>query len=267
MPTSNVATIPRSDRTYFRLRRLYRRYVAPRIALSWHTRQRLKLLWFGWGYVYLFRTPALSYLDALALLVRYVRIDWNVPHGHEHRDLALTIRALGARRARPGEVMIETGCWQGGSTAKWSLACRRLGYQLHVFDSFQGVEPRTDVEGRYDYTGEYAATLETVRGHVARFGDLSVCTFHRGWFRDTMGPGMVPGPVRLVYIDCDLVKGTHEVLAGVVPVLSDDGVIVSEDCQIPVVAEFLGNPATWDSLGIRVRSQRYTRHIAMFEPY
>jgi O-methyltransferase len=161
--------------------------------------------------------------------------------------------------------MIEAGCWQGGSTAKWSLACRLLGYGLHIYDSFEGVEARTDVEGQHDFTGEYAAPLETVRQNLVRHGNLSPCTFHKGWFVDTMQPGSVPGPVRLVYIDCDLVKGTKEVLAGVVPVLSDDGVVASQDGQIRAVAEFLARPATWESLGVRVSGTRLSRHLLVFQ--
>lgn len=258
-------TLKCTNPAYFRLRSLYRRYLERHLALSWMVRQRLKLLWFGRGYAVLLQVPALSWSERLWLIWRYIRIDLKVPHGHEQRDCAITVVALGARRARPGEVMIEAGCWQGGSTAKWSLACRLLGYQLHVYDSFRGVEARTDMEGSYDYTGEYSATFDTVRDHVARYGDLSLCTFHPGWFTDTMTPGSVPGPVRLVYIDCDLAKGTQEVLAGVVPVLSDDGVIISEDCQIPVVAKLLAAPATWAALGVRVTSAlRYSLHIGIF---
>jgi hypothetical protein len=133
-----------------------------------------------------------------------------------------------------------------------------------VYDSFQGVESRTDAEGRYDFSGEYAAALSTVRDHVARYGNLSVCTFHPGWFCDTIRPETFPRPVRLAYIDCDLVKGTKEVLAGVAPALSNDGVIVSQDGQVPVVARLLAAPATWQEYGLCVRGARHSRHLLVF---
>jgi hypothetical protein len=247
------------------MRRLYRRHVDPRFSFSRLARQRLKAFWFAAGYIPLLRMAALSPLQRAWLLMRCLWIDWSVPHGHEPRDCAETLAVLGARRAQPGDVMIEAGCWQGGSTAKWSLACRLLGYHLHIYDSFQGVEARTDVEGAYDFSGEYSATKATVHRNVARYGDVSVCTFHEGWFCDTMRPGTVPGPVAVVYIDCDLLKGTKEVLEGVVPVLSDDGVIASQDGQIPVVAQFLANTATWHSLGIQVDGSRLSRHLLLFK--
>jgi O-methyltransferase len=194
-------------------------------------------------------------------------VDWHVPHGHEHRDLSKTIMELGRRRARPGEVMIEAGCWKGGSTAKWSHACRMLGYRLHVYDSFEGVEAMTEMErGGYDYTGEYVGKLEEVRANVARYGDLDLVEFHPGWFCDSMKPGTVPGPVRLVYIDCDLAKGTVEVLEGVMPVLSEDGVVVSEDCQVKSVAQLLAEPETWQRVGARLNGARFSRHLGIFHP-
>jgi len=264
MSTPDLARPRRQPRGFLRARRLYRRYLEPRFSLSRQVRQRLRLLWFGWGYGPLLRLPALSLWQKFWLLLRCLRIDWNVPHAHEPLDCAWTLASLGERRARPGEVMVEAGCWQGGSTAKWSLACRLLGYDLHVYDSFQGVESRTDVEGRYDFTGEYAAALDTVRHHVERYGDISVCTFHPGWFCDTIRPETVPRPVRLAYIDCDLVKGTKEVLAGVVPALSDDGIIASQDGQVPVVAQLLAAPATWQEFGVRVHGVRRSRHLLVF---
>lgn len=207
------------------------------------------------------RIAAIPLRTRLWLLWRCIRIDWHVPHGHEPRDCAATLASLGERRARTGEVMVEAGCWQGGSTAKWSLACKSLGYKLHVYDSFEGVEARTELEGKYDFSGEYAAPLALVREHVEKFGDISVCTFHQGWFQDTMRPGQVPGPVRLVYIDCDLVKGTREVLEGVIPCLSEDAVVTSQDGQIAVVADFLASQETWRALGVRVSVARHSRHL------
>ena len=265
LPPVTLARPPRRSRGYKSIRRFYRRYLQTRLALSPLARQRLKLLWYVGGYRALLRLRALSLPQRLWLIWRCIRVDWFVPHAHEPLDCAWTLVALGERRARPGEVMIEAGCWQGGSTAKWSLACRLLGYRLHVYDSFQGVESRTSIEGRYDFTGEYAAAIDTVRNHVKTYGDIDVCTFHPGWFRDTFAAGTVPHPVRLAYIDCDLVKGTNEVLTGVAPVLSEDAAIASQDGQIPVVAEFLATAGTWRALGIPpVHATRYSQHLLVF---
>ena len=102
--------------------------------------------------------------------------------------MARVCEALASRRARPGELMVEAGCWRGGSTAKFSLLCQMLGYRLAVFDSFKGVEPLTEEEkGKgYDFSGEYAATKALVMDNVARYGAPGSCSFHQGWFSETL---------------------------------------------------------------------------------
>jgi hypothetical protein len=50
--------------------------------------------------------------------------------------------------------------------------------------------------------------------------------------------------VRLAYIDCDLVKGTEEAFAGLIPSLVDDGYIFSEDYHIKPVHDLLSKPGS-----------------------
>ena len=126
-----------------------------------------------------------------------------------------------SRRARSNEGFVEAGCWNGGSTAKFSLICKRYGYGLHVFDSFLGVK-------EWDYA--YAAKEMNVKNNIARYGALEVCTFHPGWFRYLGDDSSFP--VRMVYIDCDVPQGTLEVLSGIMPALVEDGVIYSQDYHL-----------------------------------
>jgi O-methyltransferase len=247
------------------VRRLYRRWVEPHLRTPLE-RQRLKLAWFVWGYWTLLANGTLPLRTRLTLLRQFLRVDWHVSHAHTPREIAFLCQALATRRARPGEIVVEAGCWQGGSTAKLSAACAALGYRLHVFDSFEGVEHLDHTEGGHDYSGEYAAPETLVRANVARFGDLKVCTFHRGWFSDTLAAQPLRQPVRLVYIDCDLAKGTREVLAGVMPSLVADGVIFSQDCHIASVERCLRAPETWQTLArASPRLVRRGRRLARLE--
>lgn len=102
MSTFDLARPPRQHRVYLRIRRLYRRRIEPRLVLSLLARQRLKLLWFGWGYGPLLRLPALSLWQKLWLLWRCLRIDWNVPHAHEPLDCVDPCRAWRASCATRG---------------------------------------------------------------------------------------------------------------------------------------------------------------------
>jgi O-methyltransferase len=233
-----------------RIRGLYVRWVRPRIQ-SPIARQRLKLLWFVWGYGPLLRLR-LPLARRLELLRRFLRVDWNVPHAHRPSEIARVCEALASRPARPGETMVEAGCWRGGSTAKFSLLCQMLGYRLEVFDSFEGVEPLTAEEKSkgYDFSGEYAATKALVMDNVARYGAAGSCSFNRGWFAETLARRPLSVPVRVVYIDCDVAKGTFEVLTGVVAQLVSDAHVFSQDFHIAPVRDLLLDEGTWQRLGV-----------------
>ena len=159
--------------------------------------------------------------------------------------MAATAAVLAARPSVPGEVVVEAGCWYGGSTAKLSLLCALQGFKLCIFDSFRGVEPMKPEPGAHDYSGEYSASEELVRSHVMRFGHLPVCEFYPGWFADTLAKDPITRPVRMVYIDCDVVKGTQEVLCGVRSSLVADAVIFSQDFHIKPVRRYLVSDEAW----------------------
>jgi O-methyltransferase len=191
-------------------------------------------------------------------VARFIRVDFDVPLAHRPAEIAHVCKTLAERAAAPNEVMVEAGCWAGGSSAKFSITCKDMGYQLYIFDSFQGVE-QTDQDG-HDFTGEYAAELESVKDNIGLYGELDVCSFFPGWFADTIVKDPVKNPVRMVYIDCDLAKGTHEVLQGVLPALVDDGVIFSQDYHIPAVRKMLEDPETWRQLGRSAPRIEYLCH-------
>jgi hypothetical protein len=227
--------------------------------------QRLKLLWFVWSYAPLFSLKEISLLDALRLLWRFLVIDWNVLHGHHPGEISVVCKALSTRRAREGEILLEAGCFNGGSAAKFSIICKMLGYELFIYDSFLGVEAMTEEEKleSFDYSGQYAATDEVVRQNVSQYGEISGCAFHKGWFSETLARAPVPRPIRIAYIDCDVAKGTKEALQGIVPALVDDGCIFSQDFHIKPVAAMLLDPDTWVAFCMRPPSiTRLTGNIA-----
>src|SRR5206468_12874062 len=131
--------------------------------------------------------------------------DWNFPHAHKPREVVAVLRSIAERPVRAGEIVVEAGCWMCGSTAKFSVFCHEFGFELHVYDSFEGVESRTAAEGSSnDFSGQYRAQLDRVREHVREYGAIEVCHFHKGWFADTLAGQPPQMPVRGVYIDCDL---------------------------------------------------------------
>jgi O-methyltransferase len=220
-------------------------------------RQRVKLIcWDIAGYWRLLILRTMPLRHRLPLFVQFVRVDWNVLHAHRPHEIAWLCQALCGRRAKPGEVVVEAGCWQGGSSAKLSLACELLGYELHIYDSFQGVEPVDAItrRGGYDFSFEYSSPQSVLRRNLAEYGRPTVCTIHPGWFADTLAIDGVKSPVRLAYIDCDLAKGTQETLRGVLPSLTSDGWVFSQDFHIDPIRAYLTDPASWDALGVAAPS-------------
>lgn len=233
-----------------RIRKIYVRYLRPHVAQEIN-RQRCKLAWFVWGYWPLIFQKNLSIFEKTNILWRFLIIDWFVVHSHRPSEISVVCQALAERPARSGEVLLEAGCFNGGSSAKFSIICSVLGYRLHTYDSFEGVEEMSpeDKIGSYDFSGQYAASEELVRNNIANYGEIKVCSFHKGWFADTLASSVLAHPVRVAYIDCDLAKGTREALEGIVPALVEDGWIFSQDFHIKPVIKLLLDPDTWVTFG------------------
>ena len=76
-------------------------------------------------------------------------------------------------------VVVECGCFKGGSTANLSIVCDFVGRDLIVYDSFEGL-PEEDATDRYAASssqGHFRGELEVVKGNIERYGVLARCTF------------------------------------------------------------------------------------------
>ncbi|MEO9189942.1 MAG: TylF/MycF/NovP-related O-methyltransferase [Acetobacteraceae bacterium] len=126
--------------------------------------------------------------------------------------------------------VVECGCWRGTSSAALSLVCALVGRKLHVCDSFEGLpEPRNDEE-RFDIhagsgeryyvweKGEYSGSLELVRNTISTYGDISVCAFVKGYFRDSLKT-FDPGPIVFVFEDADLASSVEDCLTYLWPIM------------------------------------------------
>ncbi len=137
--------------------------------------------------------------------------------------------------------VVECGCFAGGSTAKLSLVAALTGRKLHVFDSFEGL-PEVDEFNRSDCNarwgaefvtdwdaGRYAAPLESVQKNVERMGDLSVCTFTKGWFSDTLRADGLPSRIAMAFVDVDVPVSARECLVALWPLLKERGIYFQHD--------------------------------------
>jgi hypothetical protein len=126
-------------------------------------------------------------------------------------------------------VVVECGCFLGGSTANISLICEAVGRELIVYDSFEGL-PAGDANDRFatpEAAGFLAGSLEDVRANVAALGAVDVCQFRKGWFSDTLPEHTEP--IVLCSLDVDWPMSIHQCLVNLWPHLTDEGYLFTDD--------------------------------------
>jgi hypothetical protein len=156
----------------------------------------------------------------------------------------------------PGD-LVECGCFNGGSTAKLSILAEMTDRKLVVFDSFEGL-PEVDDDQKNDLharrgsewvspwtAGRYACSLDGVRATVERYGEISPCSFVKGWFSDTVVAQNVPQAVALAFVDVDIAASATDCLFGLWPRLSDRGVFASHDVAYIKVMQALCDSTVW----------------------
>jgi hypothetical protein len=216
-------------------------------------------------------------LDVLSLpLTRFFEADVGVAHGVGRRQKAdFVYRARRAQRAIPtastylehvamatsilqvppsqAGVVMECGCFKGGSTASLSLACRLTGRRLLVFDSFAGLpEPADDDAAHYvpmdrvrhTYArGAFSATLDEVRDNVGRYGALEVCEFRPGFFEETLP--QLDEPCVFAFVDVDLTSSLQHCVEAIWPRLGDGCELWTHEAHHAEIATHFFDDAWW----------------------
>jgi O-methyltransferase len=152
----------------------------------------------------------------------------------------------------PG-VLVECGCFKGGSTANLSLVAAACGRTLHVFDSFAGLPTPdeiddshlivADMELRTYEKGDYFGALDEVRENVRRFGALDACEFHVGYFEDSF-PSFHEAVV-FAFLDVDLVSSEATCLRYIWPLLANGGRVFTDEAQHHAIAQLFYDSQWW----------------------
>lgn len=129
-------------------------------------------------------------------------------------------------------VVVECGCFLGGSTVNLSLACEAVGRDLIVYDSYEGLPAgeANDKMARPGGTGVFTGPLEVVKANVAAYGAVDRCQFRKGWFSDTLPDHQEP--IVLCFMDVDLQMSIHQCLVHLWPHLTDEGYVFTDDYTI-----------------------------------
>lgn len=192
-------------------------------------------------------------------LIRRARLLWqydrvtNAVRGYHTLEEMLRISA--AILQRPGAIVVEAGAGKGSSTAKLSLAVREVGGHLHVFDSFRGLPANDELHRNIDgrpvrfRQGAFRGRLREVERNVTRYGAIEVCSFHKGWFAETL-PAFTE-PVDVAVFDVDLCESTRVCARHLVPLLTPRGVAFSQDGHLEAIVALLEDPTFWrDEVGV-----------------
>jgi len=230
--------------------------------------QRLKMIYFSYQYFYLLGSNISKH--RFKLFTSFIKIDFGILHAHQPIDFLLIAKRIINENNNGNEkgIIIEAGCWNGGSSAKLSLLTSLTGRTLQVYDSFEGVEPiGSEDDKSYDYSYEYSSSLENTKANIQQYGRLDVCTFHKGYFEHSFVKYHTP--FFLCYLDCDLAKGTSEVIQSILPFTLNTSYIFSQDYAIRTVKQLLDDNAFLNKetlpRNLKYAKTVYTHELVEFE--
>lgn len=118
--------------------------------------------------------------------------------------------------------VVECGCYNGGSTSVLSLACALTNRRLFVCDSFEGL-PEDEKYSRFFLFGKKSLRswkkgqfgvkggINKVKENIKRYGDIRVCNFVEGYFKDTL-KDIETESIVLIFEDADLLSSVKDCL-------------------------------------------------------
>lgn len=144
----------------------------------------------------------------------------------------------------PGDI-VECGVWRGGSMQATALTLLEIGAcdrDLHLFDTFEGMPPPTELDSRGGVSAEEllsratrddeiwaVADLEDVRAGMQETGyPAERIHYHVGRVEDTI-PGEAPEQIAILRLDTDWYESTRHELEHLYDRLSAGGVLILDD--------------------------------------
>jgi O-methyltransferase len=116
----------------------------------------------------------------------------------------------------------EVGVYKG-TTAK--LICEAKGDKhLHLFDTFDGLPSKTDIDVRFT-ENMFVASVEAVRKRLAKYDNVHI---YQGLFPETASP-IKDRRFAFVHIDVDIYQSTKDCLEFFYERMTPGGVILSHD--------------------------------------
>lgn len=199
------------------------------------------------------RDYGIGLTEKLTLLLKMVRNNVRVPSASSFiYHLLMAAKIMNVPSSTSG-VVVECGCYMGGSTVNLSLVAARCGRKLHVFDSFAGLPAPSERDSAHlipaegmvatYHEGAYAGSREIVVRNLQRYGDLTVCELHEGYFEDTLPD--FSEPVVFCYLDVDLVGSLTTCLRHLWPRLIPGGFLFTDEAHHLEMAGMFFDRSWW----------------------
>jgi hypothetical protein len=177
---------------------------------------------------------------------------------HYYEHLTMISAFLEIPEDVPG-VVVECGCFKGGSTINLSMGAKLAGRELHVYDSFAGLPAPEDGDVSHTLLGRpvvhtyeagmYAGSLPEVRANVERHGAIDVVSFHPGFFSESMAD--FDTPVVTAFVDVDLVSSLADTVRAIWPNLADGGAFFIHEAEHQEMVDFFYDQTWWrEELGV-----------------
>lgn len=193
----------------------------------------------------------MNWFKRILLGFRFFRNYHRITSGTSWRaHLVMAMRLLEIPPDVQGDV-VECGCWKGGATVNLSLACAIVGRTLKVYDSFEGLPPPTEGDHiaqrsfRNGFVpGIYGGALEEVTENVRRLGAVDVCSFHKGWFKDSLAHH--EGAIAMAFWDVDYYASLHDCLLGLWPYLNEGAYLFLDEYRNVAYCSVFFSEKYWD---------------------
>ena len=138
------------------------------------------------------------------------------------KDEAYQLVSCARATAKVQGEIAEVGVYRGGSAR---LVCEVRGNRaVYLFDTFEGLPSTDQLDSRFG-AGQYAASLEKVRGYLAGFPNVHI---HKGLFPATSGP-IADKRFSFVHLDVDLYQPTRDSLEFFYPRVNSGGMFLIHD--------------------------------------
>lgn len=175
---------------------------------------------------------------------KFKKISQNVECAHTQAQINFVINSFLSIPSSKKGCIVEAGSYKGGSAAKFSIVAKLVNRQLVIFDSFQG---HPENEGKFK-KGSYCGSLDEVKGNIEKYGEIGICKFIKGWFKDTM-PSF-SDKICAAFLDVDLSSSTRTCLKYLYPLIISGGVLYSHDGNYrSVVRVYTGNEFWKEEVG------------------